>query len=83
MKANITKIKVLEIGKMAAVESDQNSNGLTISKPCFVSNPVFTCIKLMFNNLGLKFFAEIIHLNENFNNFIRSKHMMLFFKFDT
>lgn len=69
---------------MAAVKGDQYRDDLTISKRHFsVSYLAITCIKLVFTYFGLLFSTVVIHLNENFNNFIRSKHIMLFFKLDT
>lgn len=69
MSANKTKVKVLEAGKMSAMKGYQNGVLFAVRKRCFtVSDLMVTCIKPVSDYFGIKFFAEIIDTNENFNN---------------
>jgi hypothetical protein len=84
MPTNAGQIKMLEVGEMATLEGDEHGDDFAVAKGRFtVPCLVLASVKPMLGDLGIKFFAEIIHFNENFDNFIRSKHRLLFFSFVT
>jgi len=73
----MANIKMLDISEMTAMKGDQDSYDFAIGERC-LAIPRFAVsrFQLVFCYLGFKFFAEIIDLNKNFDNFIMSKHRL-------